>query len=111
MVAEVIERNKRDIAALCRDHGIRTLWLFGSATTEKWDPESSDIDFLVDLGEYSSDYAHRFFSLRRALSALLHMEIDLVSVGGLGGDDDWFRKEVEATRVTIYDAGRDQLVA
>lgn len=111
MVAEVIEQKRGDIAAICQEYGIRTLWVFGSATTAKWDPESSDIDFLVDLGEYSSDYAHRFFSLRQALSELLQAKIDLVSVGGLGDDNDWFRMEVEATRVTIYDARRDQLVA
>lgn len=111
MVAQIVEQKKRDIRAVCKDHGIRTLWLFGSATTQEWNPDSSDIDFLVDLGEYSSDYAHRFFSLRRALSELLQTKVDLVSAGGLGDDDDWFRKEVEATRVTIYDTRRDQLVA
>lgn len=110
MVAEVVERKKRDIMALCRDYGIRTLWLFGSAATETRDPESSDIDFLVDLGDYSSDYAHRFFSLHHALAELLQTKVDLISAGGLR-DDDWFRKEVEATRVTVYDARRDQLVA
>lgn len=111
MIAGIVERNKREIMALCRDYGIRTLWLFGSAATERWSPEQSDVDFLVDLGDYSSDYADRFFSLRRALADLLQTKVDLVSVGGLGDDDNWFRKEVEATRVTIYDARRDQLVA
>ena len=110
MVAEIIEQNKKEITALCREYRIRSLWLFGSAVTEGWDPEGSDIDFLVDLGDYSSDYAHRFFSLRRALAELTQTKVDLVSVGGLK-DDDWFRHEVEATRVAIYDARRDQLVA
>ena len=111
MVAEIIERKKEDIAALCRKYHIRSLWLFGSATTDQWNQETSDIDFLVDLGDYSRDYAHRFFSLRRALAELMQKKVDLVSIGGFGGEDDWFRREVEATRVIIYDARRDQLVA
>jgi predicted nucleotidyltransferase len=111
MVAEIIEQNKDEISAVCREHRIRTLWLFGSATSESWAPESSDLDFLVDLGEYSSDYAHRFFSLRRALVDLFRRKVDLLSIGGFGRDDDWFRHEVESTKVIVYDARRDQLVA
>ncbi len=48
MLAAIIEDNRDAIAALCRKHRVRALWVFGSATTEAWDPASSDIDFLVD---------------------------------------------------------------
>jgi predicted nucleotidyltransferase len=54
MVAEIIERNQNEITALCRKHQVRALWVFGSATTDGWDPELSDLDFLVDLGTYDS---------------------------------------------------------
>lgn len=111
MVAEIIEQKKDEIAALCREYRIRALWSFGSATTEAFDPERSDLDFLVDLGEHSNDYASRFFSLQRALAKVMQRNVDLVSIGGLGSEDDWFRREIEATRVAIYDAGQDQLVA
>jgi predicted nucleotidyltransferase len=111
MVAEIVEQKKDEIAELCRSHRVRALWLFGSAVTNEWDNENSDLDFLVDLGAYSEGYASRFFSLRRELACLTSKSVDLASVNGMGGEDDWFRREVEATRVLIYDARRDQLVA
>lgn len=111
MVAEIIEQNKDEIAALCRKHRVRALWVFGSAATDTFDPDTSDVDFLVDLGEYTKDYASRFFSLQRGLADLAQRSVDLVSVGGLGDEDDWFRQKLEATRVAVYESGRDRVVA
>lgn len=54
--------NKRDeIAALCRKYNIKRLDLFGSAATGAFDPATSDLDFVVDLGEYESGVARRSF--------------------------------------------------
>jgi predicted nucleotidyltransferase len=50
MVAEIITQHTDEIAALCRMYRVRRLYLFGSATTDQFDPETSDFDFLVDLG-------------------------------------------------------------
>lgn len=111
MIAGIIEEKKEQIAALCRTHRVRSLWVFGSAASGAWNPVTSDIDFLVDLGEYSSDYASRFFSLRRDLAKLLDREIDLLSAGGRDEGPGWFQEEVDATKVSIYDARSDQLVA
>lgn len=111
MTATIVEEKKDDIAALCRTYHVRALCVFGSATTDTWRSETSDVDFLVDLSDYSSDYASRFFSLRRELADLIGRDADLVSARGLGKSNDWFRAEVDATKVLIYDAGSDQLVA
>lgn len=111
MVAEVVEHNNHEISALCRQYHVSKLRVFGSAATDGWDPGRSDLDFLFDLGGYFEDYASRFFGLRRAMEALTGYPVDLVSVGGFDGERDWFEKEVEATRVRVYDARDDQLVA
>ncbi len=109
MVVAVIEEKKDEIAALCREYGVRSLWVFGSATTDRFDPETSDIDFLVDLGEFSSDYGARYFDFRRTLGALFERDVDLQTVAGLR--HGWFRDEVVSTRVRVYDATNDQLAA
>ena len=111
MVAEIIEQKKDEIAALCRKHKVRALWVFGSATTDAFDPETSDLDFLVDLGDYSSDYASRFFGLRLDLETVTSRSVDLLSIGGFTGEGDGFRDRVESTRVSLYDARHDRLVA
>ena len=44
-----LTRQLPHIAALCEQYGMAHLELFGSATGPEFNPESSDIDFLVDL--------------------------------------------------------------
>jgi uncharacterized protein len=40
---------REEIAELCRRHRVRRLALFGSAVGEGFDPERSDLDFLVEF--------------------------------------------------------------
>jgi uncharacterized protein with HEPN domain len=47
--ADIVERNLTAIAELCRRFGVRRLDLFGSAATGRFDPGSSDLDFLVEF--------------------------------------------------------------
>ncbi len=63
--------NKDAIAALCRKYGIRKLDVFGSATTGAFAPESSDIDFTVDLCEYDHTVAERYLDLIAELEVTL----------------------------------------
>lgn len=73
--------SKRDaIAALCREHGVAKLEVFGSVMTEEFDPERSDIDFIV---EYRVEAPSRrsftlHFQFRDRLAALLGREVDLI---------------------------------
>ena len=92
------------IRALCREYGVARLEVFGSACTPEFDPETSDLDFLV---EYPPDHdlgpwLGRFHELRRALTDLLGHNVDLVDVWALR--DSWFSREAAKTRQVVYDA-------
>lgn len=92
------------IRALAREYGVARLELFGSVTTDAFDPERSDIDFLVT---YPDDYDYgpwlgRVQDLKRALAELLDREVDLVMTSAL--ENKWFRREAEKTRQVIYHA-------
>lgn len=82
MAVDVTEMKRGEIAALCRKHRLHALWIFGSATTDALDPESSDIDVLVDLGEYEPGVAKRYLDFADDLEALLGRSVDLVTTGG-----------------------------
>ncbi len=110
MVAPIIEQKKDAIDALCRKHRVRALWLFGSATTSKWDPQTSDIDFLVDLGDYEVGIADRFLGLADDLETVVGRSIDLITVRGLAGNPRLERR-VNEHRVKLYESGRDRAVA
>ena len=63
----VLDRHRQEIAALCRRFGVRRLELFGSGTSRDFDPQSSDLDFLVDFGaDGDQDLFHRYFGLKLA---------------------------------------------
>lgn len=56
MIALIVD-NKDTIAELCRRYRIRRLDVFGSAATDTFNPESSDLDFIVNLGDYDATVA------------------------------------------------------
>lgn len=100
MVAEIITQKKDEIAALCRKHHVRALWVFGSAVTESFDPQTSDIDFLVDLGAYDDLVHRRFFGLLSDLEELVGRSVDLLTIKSI--DNPYFLEEIQETRRLIY---------
>ena len=78
----VITENREKIIELCRQHHVRRLSVFGSAVRDDFDPERSDVDFLVEFAVPSEQrYAPNFFSLERQLAQLLATRVDLVIEG------------------------------
>jgi len=76
VLSPVQEQNLR---ALCEKYFIARLWLFGSAATDKFDPESSDIDLLVEFGEPKDmSPAAQYFDFWEELKALFGRHVDLV---------------------------------
>lgn len=73
----LVELSVDKIAELCAQNGVRTLRLFGSATTESFDPLSSDIDFLVTFSVVP-DLATAYFNLKEGLQEVLGRPVDLV---------------------------------
>ncbi len=97
---DLIEDNRDAIAELCRQYGVRKLAVFGSAVSGKFDLETSDLDFVVDLGGYERGVASRYLGLIVALERLLERTVDVVTIHS--GTTDVFRHEVERTAQTIY---------
>ena len=99
----VIAEHLEGIRALCREYGVAQMEVFGSVCTPEFDPERSDVDFLV---EYPPDYDYgpwlsNLFSLEEKLSLLLERKVDVVMSPAL--ENRWFRREAEKTRTVIYD--------
>jgi uncharacterized protein len=100
MVAPIIEDNRGAIAALCRKHRVVALWVFGSAATSAFDPDRSDIDVLVDIGEYDDQVHRRFFGLQHDLQALTGRPVDLITLNSI--ENPYFREEILETRKQVY---------
>ncbi|HYZ64214.1 MAG TPA: nucleotidyltransferase domain-containing protein [Acetobacteraceae bacterium] len=93
-----------DLAALaeaCRANYVRSLDLFGSATTDAFDPESSDIDLLVDFDlPEDKSVLDSYFNLQTALEAIFKRKVDLIFDGEF--KNPYFRAAVERQRRHLY---------
>lgn len=105
----LIADNQDAIAKLCREYRIRKLDLFGSAATGDFDPETSDVDFIVDLGGYERGVSRRFLHFATALESLLDRRVDLVTDEQMR--NPYLRKAVEEQRVNVYHAADREAAA
>ena len=98
-----IEEHADDLKRLCVQHGVKRLHLFGSAANpSRFNPDKSDLDFLVEFQPTAPRTLSAFFGFQRSLEALFGRSVDLVEPGGIR--NPYFRESVEKTKVRIYEA-------
>ena len=102
MIAAVQERAE-ELRQLCLAYRVRRLDLFGSASTDRYVPDGSDLDFLVEFQPAALDaYADAYFGLLEALALLFQRPVDLVVASAIR--NPYFLQSVEQTRTPIYEA-------
>lgn len=100
---EVIERRLPAIEELCRRFGVRRLDVFGSAVSDSFDVDSSDVDILVEFDATQGfDYFGAYFGLKEGLEHVLDRPVDVVSVTGIR--NPFFLDRVMRTRESLYAA-------
>ena len=98
---DIVESRLPALAELCRRYGVRRLDLFGSAVTGRFDPERSDLDFLVEFGETRpGSYAQACFGLHQGLERLFGRPVDLLTEPGL--KNPYLRRQIESEKRTLY---------
>ncbi len=70
--------DREAIARACRTHRVQRLSLFGSATSDRFDPAHSDVDVLVEFVPGTPDQFDIYFGLKEDLERLLGRGVDLV---------------------------------
>jgi len=99
----LVTKKKDAVRQLCRRYRVRRLELFGSATGDKFDEKSSDLDFVVEFEEFGpSEYAEAYFGLLEGLQSLFDREIDLVVLSAV--KNPYFRESIERSRTALYAA-------
>ena len=81
----ILDDKRAAIAAAARRYGVQRLEVVGSAARgEDFDPDHSDVDFLVTF-ETNADLAplEQFFGLRDTLADLLERPVDLIEAGAV----------------------------
>jgi predicted nucleotidyltransferase len=100
----LIENNYEAIKDLCVKFRVRRLELFGSAIDdENFDPEESDLDFLVEFQPLKQgEYADAYFGLLEALETLFNRHVDLVMVRAI--KNPYFLEAINKGRKVLYAA-------
>jgi predicted nucleotidyltransferase len=98
-----IDDSRETIENLCRRFRVRRLELFGSAAAGKFDPRSSDLDFLVSFEELPpGEYADAYFGLLEELQRLFRRNIDLVVTDSI--KNPYFLESMQRSRTLLYAA-------
>lgn len=100
----LIENNREAISQLCAKYRVRRLELFGSASTsENYDAEKSDLDFLVEfLPLRQGEYADIYFGLLGAMEDLFGRHVDLVMTRAI--TNPYFIEVINKNRKVLYAA-------
>lgn len=100
---ELIKRHRQALEALCRQYRVRRLELFGSAASDTFDEEMSDLDFLVEfLPMQEGQYADTYFDLLFALQTLFGRPVDLVMPEAV--KNPYFLQAINQHREVLYAA-------
>ncbi len=104
IMVPLIKEKSREISELCRDFGVESLDVFGSASAETFRNESSDIDFIARFTDRSpGTYLDRYLDFASALERLFGRPVDLMTENAIR--NPYFRRAVEATRQNVYEQG------
>jgi len=99
----VIDKQRERLAALCRQHHVRRLEVFGSAADGTFKPESSDLDFLVEFFPLVPGVHYEaYFGLLEGMEAMFGRKIDLVEPQAMR--NPYFIRRVNESRKLLYAA-------
>ena len=104
-----IKSNSKEFLSLCKSHDVKTLYAFGSSTTNKFDENSSDIDLLVELNTKDPiKRGENLIDLWDKFEKIFQRKVDLLTNSSIR--NPILRNSIDASKILIYD-GKEQKVS
>ena len=99
---DLVKQKKTELATLCRTFRVARLDLFGSAATGKFNPESSDLDFMIEFENRSEPgLLNRYLDFAEALEQLFNRHVDLVTQHSIR--NPYFQEAIASTKQSLYE--------
>ena len=99
----LVEDKREDLHRLCERFQVKRLDLFGSAADGTFDPQRSDLDFLVEFRRVSpAEHYDAYFGLWESLEAMFRRRVDLVEPGCIR--NAYVQRRVNESRTCLYAA-------
>ena len=110
-IPELITSKREEIAALCREFGVARLEVFGSVMTDEFNPQTSDIDFIVTFTPFTglSRWIDSLFGLEERLAELFQRDVDVIDARARGFQNRYFAMAAERTRSVIFDGHQPEV--
>lgn len=107
-IRDSIEAKSIDFTTLCKLYNVKKLYAFGSATTDRFDENSSDIDLLIEIDENDPlERGENLLAIWDKLEDFFQRKVDLLTQSSL--KNPILRKNVDATKILIYDGKRQEV--
>ena len=102
VIHPIVQERLEEVRRQCARFRVSRLELFGSATSAKFDPARSDLDFLVEFEDLGHGYFDAYFGLLESLEDLFGKPVDLVMTSAV--KNPYFLQSVQASRTLLYAA-------
>lgn len=101
-IDQYIAANRPQFETYCSEHHVASIYGFGSAATESFDPEKSDVDLLVDIDEPDplkrGEYLMNFWE---KMETFFKRKVDLLTPSSL--KNPYLIQSIERQKVLLYE--------
>ena len=109
IIKNEISGRSNDFRNLCKKHSVRYLYAFGSSTNDSFNPDSSDIDLLVEIDDPDPmERGEKLISLWDTFENFFHRKVDLLTESSLR--NPFLIKSINSTKVLIYDGSGQKIL-
>lgn len=99
---DIVQNRLEDLRLLCERYKVERLHLFGSAARGDFDPDTSDLDFLVEFRPMSpTEHARAFFGLLESLEQLFGRHVDLLELKPI--ENPYLLRSIGESRQILYE--------
>lgn len=107
-IKDIIRAKLLDFTTLCRLYNVKNLYAFGSATTDQFNENTSDIDLLIEIDENDPlERGEKLLAIWDKLEEFFQRKVDLLTQTSV--KNTVLRKNIDATKVLIYDGKKQEV--
>jgi predicted nucleotidyltransferase len=105
---KIIEKNFNKLIEICHQFGVARIYAFGSVITNQFDPERSDLDFVVEMEDMPPlNRGENLIGLWEALEDLFAKKVDLITDQPI--KNPYLRTSINKTKQLIYDRESEKI--
>ncbi len=109
IIKDEILKKANDFTILCKSHKVKFLYAFGSSTNSNFNYEESDIDLLVEIDDKDPiERGEKLMSLWDGMESFFNRKVDLLTDSSIR--NPFLRKNIDSTKVLIYDGSRQKIL-